>query len=202
MERNISGRLVITILLCMVVATAVAQQDFRSSRLRQGDLLFHVVTQSNAITDVTPGMIDHVAIYLGTDSVIEAVGKGVVITPLDSLLAQDGHYLVGHVRHLDRRQSISNARQYIGRPYDWLFLPDNDDIYCSELVEQSYVDRHGRKLFHTIPMSFHDDTGRITDYWKRFYAKHQMEVPEGQPGTNPGELSRRSNVQLFGKLTK
>ena len=168
--------------------------------LRQGDLLFHVAPQRNAITDVTPSMIDHVAIATGADSIVEAVGRGVVITPTDSLRRQEGYYVIGRVRRADRRRSVENARQYLGRCYDSVFLPDNDDIYCSELVQLSFVDRHGRPVFSTIPMSFHDASGRITDYWRQFYARRGLAVPEGQPGTNPAELSRRSSVRLVGRL--
>ena len=170
------------------------------SPLHTGDLLFHVVSQGNAITDVTPGMIDHVAIVMSRDSVIEAVGKGVKTTPIDSLRQQDGYYLMARVKGADSKQSLRNALQYLGRPYDRLYLPDNDAIYCSELVQLSFVDKHGKRLFSPIPMSFHDATGRITDYWRQFYAKHQLEVPEGEPGTNPGELSQRTNVKLKGRL--
>ena len=170
------------------------------SPLHTGDLLFHVVSQGNAITDVTPGMIDHVAIVMSPDSVIEAVGKGVQTTPIDSLRQQDGYYLMARVKGADSKQSLRNALQYLGRPYDHLYLPDNEAIYCSELVQLSFVDKHGKRLFSPIPMSFHDATGRITDYWRQFYAKHQLEVPEGEPGTNPGELSQRTNVKLKGRL--
>ena len=170
------------------------------SPLHTGDLLFHVVSQGNAITDVTPGMIDHVAIVMSPNSVIEAVGKGVKTTPIDSLRQQDGYYLMARVKGADSKQSLRNALQYLGRPYDRLYLPDNDAIYCSELVQLSFVDKHGKRLFSPIPMSFHDATGRITDYWRQFYAKHQLEVPEGEPGTNPGELSQRTNVKLKGRL--
>lgn len=170
------------------------------SPLHTGDLLFHVVSQGNAITDVTPGMIDHVAIVMSPDSVIEAVGKGVKTTPIDSLRQQDGYYLMARVKGADSKQSLRNAQQYLGRPYDHLYLPDNEAIYCSELVQLSFVDKHGKRLFSPIPMSFHDATGRITDYWRQFYAKHQLEVPEGEPGTNPGELSQRTNVKLKGRL--
>ena len=69
--------------------------------LHTGDLLFHVTERGNAITDVTPGMIDHVAIVLSRDSVIEAVGRGVVTTPLDSLRHQSGYYIIGRVRQAD-----------------------------------------------------------------------------------------------------
>ena len=170
------------------------------SPLHTGDLLFHVVSQGNAITDVTPGMIDHVAIVMSRDSVIEAVGKGVKMTPIDSLRQQDGYYLMARVKGADSKQSLRNALQYLGRPYDRLYLPDNDAIYCSELVQLSFVDKHGKRLFSPIPMSFHDATGRITDYWRQFYAKHQLEVPEGEPGTNPGELSQRREIRIKGRL--
>ena len=172
----------------------------QTHRLSTADLLFHVTPQANAITDVTPGMIDHVAIVLNSDSVIEAVGRGVVITPIDSLRQQPGYYLLGRVKGVHRSSSITHARTYLGRPYDYLYLSDNEAIYCSELVQFSFVDKQGRRLFAPIPMSFHDVTGQITDYWRHFYKERGMDVPEGQPGTNPGELSRRRQVRIIGRL--
>ena len=167
---------------------------------RTGDLLFHVASKGNAITDVTPGMIDHVAIVVEKDSVIEAVSHGVKTTPIDSLRQQEGYFLIGKVIGADRKASVAQARQYIGRSYDRLYLKDNEDIYCSELVQFSFVDAQGKPIFSPIPMSFHDDTGNITDYWKEFYKKQGLEVPEGQPGTNPSELSQRENVKITGRL--
>ena len=181
-------------------ATALLFLCSSCQTLKTGDLLFHVAESGNAITDVTPGMIDHVAIYLGNDSAVEAVGRGVVITPLDSLRQQKGHYMIGRVSYLNAKASIEQALSYVGRSYDWLYLPDNDDIYCSELVLLSYTDREGKQLFAPIPMSFHNASGRITDYWKEFYARHQMEVPEGLPGSNPAELSQRPIVHIKGRL--
>jgi hypothetical protein len=165
-----------------------------------GDLLFHVADKGNAITDVTPGMIDHVAIIITKDSVIEAVNRGVKTTPIDSLRQQEGFYLIGKVIGADRKASIVQARQYLGRHYDHLFLKDNEEIYCSELVQFAFVDAQGKHVFEAIPMSFHDATGNITDYWKAFYEKKGLTVPEGQPGTNPSELSQRENVKITGRL--
>lgn len=189
-------------LLCAAILPCYGQQQAtHAKKLRPCDLLFHVAQQDNPITDVTPGRIDHVAIAIGQDSVIEAIGRGVVITPLDSLRAQKGYYIVGRVRgSIDREQTIRNARSYLGRRYDHLFLAGNDSIYCSELVQLSYVDKHGRPLFAPVPMSFRDGSGNITGYWKRFYAKHGMEVPEGAPGTNPGEMSRRANIKISHRM--
>lgn len=179
---------------------ALALTSCQTYSLQQGDLLFHVTSQPNAITDVTPAMIDHVAIVLSKDSVIEAVSRGVVITPIDSLRHHEGYYLVARVKKANYKRSVENARHYLGRPYDTLYLPDNDAIYCSELVQFSYVDKHGNLLFQPVPMSFHDTTGHITPYWQQFYAEHDMHVPEGEPGTNPAELSRRQAIRLIGPL--
>lgn len=184
----------LTVALMLQCISAAAQH------LKPGDLLFHVPAAANHITDVTPAMIDHVAIVLSEDSVIEAKHRGVVTTPIDSLRRQEGYYIIGRVRRADRIRSLANARRYLGRKYDFIFLPDNEDIYCSELVQLSFVDKKGRPLFTTIPMSFHDSTGRITDYWTQFYARRGMTVPEGRPGTNPAELSRRKAVKIVGRL--
>ena len=45
-------------------------------------------------------------------------------------------------------------------------------------------------------MSFHDNNGKILDAWTQFYAFYHREVPEGEPGTNPGQLSRDKAVKV------
>lgn len=158
--------------------------------------MFHINEQGNHITEVTDGSADHVAIYLGGDSVLEAVpAAGVVLTPLSTLLSREkGYYVAGRVRNTDVEASLGNAMQYAGLPYDSLYLQGNSAIYCSELVELSFVDKNGGKLFSTIPMSFHNTEGKITEYWTKLYSSHGMTVPEGAPGTNPNDMMRSSCV--------
>ena len=191
-----SNKTLQTILLGSIFALVGCQ----SPQIRPADLLFHVSDTENAITAVTPAMIDHVAIVISRDSVIEAVGKGVVTTPLDSIRAQKGHYLVGRVRRADRRKSLENARLYLGRNYDWLYLPDNDAIYCSELVLLSFVDGRGQPIFKSVPMTFRDSTGQIPSHWLELYKRNGIAVPEGEAGSNPAELSQRKFVKIVGKL--
>lgn len=204
-SRFIMKRLIHFLLLLAFMATVQAQPALKNwKQLKTGDLIFHVAEEPNQITDVTKGLdnrpIDHVAIFCivdGAPCVVEAINRGVVITPIDSM-RREGYFLVGRIkRNIDRKQSVENALALVGHPYDHLFLPDNNAIYCSELVQLAYVDKRGRRVFGTIPMSFHDESGRITSYWQQFYAERGMEVPEGHPGTNPGELSRRKNVKII-----
>lgn len=177
------------------------------SDLRSGDLLFVVNGAGNNITSVTDGVdglgIDHVAIY-SEGKVIEAIPvKGVVEWPLDSFLvrlAVNDAVLVGRVRGLDARGSVEKAAKFVGLPYDDIFMPGDSSIYCSELVQMSYVLKSGDAVFGTIPMSFHDSTGRVTDFWTKFYEARGLSVPEGEPGTNPGQISRDPNVRILGLL--
>ena len=194
-------------LFCSVFLCAVSlrAQDL----LCEGDLLFCVSPDDNAITDVTTGIdgrrIDHVAIVhreKGAVFALEAVHRGVVLTPMDSFLLQrDSLVLVGRLKDtVGVAASVQRALAFLGRPYDFFFMPDDSAFYCSELVQKCYRDTSGRLVFDPIPMSFHDKTGIVTPYWKEYYARHGMEVPEGWPGSNPGQLSRSNKVCILGRF--
>ncbi|MBR5689920.1 MAG: hypothetical protein IKX17_05695, partial [Prevotella sp.] len=100
----------------------------------------------------------------------------------------------------DRRKSLENARLFLGQAYDTLYLPDNDAIYCSELVQLSFVDGHGRPIFQPVPMTFRDSTGQIPSHWQELYRRNGLAVPEGLPGSNPAELSQRKIVKIVGRM--
>ena len=191
----------------MAVFTAVT---LAGQVLQEGDLLFCCPDSSNAITDVTQGArgmkIDHVAIVhrIGGDDgplyVIEAKKPAVCLTSIDAFYRKNPHALVGRVgADVDIHKSVRRCLMQVGKPYDDLYLPGDSAIYCSELVQMNYVSAHGDLIFPTVPMSFHDNTGQVTPYWHEFYARRGMTVPEGAPGTNPGELSRRNQVSIIGK---
>lgn len=175
--------------------------------LQEGDLLFCCPDEPNAITDVTQGTkglsIDHVAVVhrIGGDNgplyVIEAKKPAVCLTPIDTFWCENPHALLGRVNcDMDIHKSVRRCLMMVGKPYDDLYLPGDSAIYCSELVQLSYVDSQGNLIFEPVPMSFHDATGQVTDYWIKFYAERGMTVPEGAPGTNPGEMSRRPQVSI------
>ena len=137
---------------------------------------------------------------------LEAIPRlGVVLTPIDSLVTreQGATFVLQRVEDVDATSSVRKALRYVGLPYDDLFLPGDSAIYCSELVQISYVDRQGRVLFDTIPMSFHDASGRITDHWTEFYRQRGMTVPEekeifgtyGASNTDTG--SPEAQIALF-----
>ena len=199
------GTRILTLLLTTLAALPITGQQ-----LREGDLLFCCSDTANAITSVTTGLqdmpIDHVAIVhfiggeqLGLPYVIEAVKPAVCLTPLDTFLCENGRVLQGRVNaDCDIAASIKRCLMLVGKPYDNLYLPGDSAVYCSELVQMCFIDPSGKLVFDLVPMSFHDATGQVTDYWQEFYRARGMKVPEGEPGSNPGELSRREQVTILG----
>lgn len=195
--------------LTLFLAT-LASLPLVGQQLREGDLLFCCSDTANAITAVTTGLqdlpIDHVAIVhyiggeqLGLPYVIEAVKPAVCLTPIDSFLSENGRVLQGRLNaDCDMPASIKRCLAMVGKPYDDLYLPGDSAIYCSELVQMCFIDPSGKLIFDPVPMTFHDATGQVTDYWQEFYQARGMEVPEGEPGSNPGELSRRDQVTILG----
>lgn len=178
-------------------------------QLLEGDLLFCCSDTANAITAVTSGVedlpIDHVGVvhHVGGEDgpvyVIEAVKPAVCLTPIDSFLCENGTMVVGRVNvECDIAASITGCLAMLGKPYDDLYMPGDSAVYCSELVQMNYVNEANELIFSPIPMNFRDSTGQITDYWIEFYGQRGLSVPDGAPGSNPGELSRRPQVKIIG----
>ena len=183
--------------------------------LRDGDLLFCLSESqsgsfASAIGEVTDGNIYHVAIVArdsaGQVSVIEATtGLGVCERPLEDFLADCHHDSVGNplvkIGRLknchDASRFVSNARKHLGKPYDYQYLEGDSAIYCSELIHYSFTSSEGKPLFPQQPMSFRDADGRLPEFWKEWYAKWNMEVPEGAPGTNPVSISRSPSISIL-----
>jgi len=189
----------------MISAPSLGQKPLKSlSQLRDGDLLFQTSSQSNAITSVTKGIanyaIDHVGIYHlhdGKPMVIEASYDGVREVAYEQFVSQSPLTLAGRVKgRTDIQATLSKAHSYIGNPYDYLYQADERAIYCSELVLLSYTDKKGNAIFQPTGMTFRDSSGQISPWWQDYYSRRMHEVPEGQPGSNPGELSRRENLKI------
>ena len=195
----------IALLLTLCALCADAQDQ-----VMEGDLLFaYSTTAGRAISDATvhdttAPPIYHVAIATWVNGklyALEAIDEGVVLTPYDKFRERTlskGGMLIGRLH--DRSgvdQSVSNALEHLGKPYDDLYMIDTQEIYCSELVQLSYVNGSGQRLFPLINMSFHDANGHILDYWREHYAKRGMAVPEGALGTNPAQIARDPAVEIL-----
>lgn len=185
-----------------------------TDRLQPADLVFVSEDSSEFSEAISAATSDSMSSYThvgiidckenGDYVVIEAEPKnGVSETPLDSFLAERKHLSFYRVisGDIDPEEVILKARSFLGEPYDYLFLPDNHKMYCSELVYESYLDFEGHPIFKAQPMNFRDKNGEMPKFWIELYQKENEEIPEGILGTNPNDLSKSPQlVQLNIKL--
>ena len=182
--------------------------------LRSGDLVFvglpvgydaETGSMGDAIASATgqEGGLNliHVAIAeVQADSVwiIDATIKhGVDRHPLDTFLADftlpGGGYpefIIKRVQGVDADAAVERAKVFCGRAYDVRFLPDNNDMYCSELVQNCFLDAEGNPVFDSEPMNWLSPDGTMPPYWTWLFGQLGMEVPQGLPGTNPQKMSQ------------
>ncbi|MDR0799370.1 MAG: hypothetical protein LBN18_06400 [Dysgonamonadaceae bacterium] len=199
-------------LLVIFLTESLLAGDFT---LQTGDLLFQLGKSSglnDAIAEVTANKdsiaYTHVGIvFVENDSVfvIEATIPEVCQTPVDSFLYQsakiDGRpiVMVARLKPEYRKlipQAVENARKKIGKPYDYVYDPDNEAYYCSELIYLSFCDEEGKPIFPSLQMTFRDAAGYFPEYWIKHFKKYQAEIPEGREGTNPAELAKSDVLEL------
>ena len=183
--------------------------NLEAQNLKNGDLIFQLSGNSEfskAISEATAcdGELDfsHVGIIFIDENndkqVIEASPtEGVRIIPLADFkklaLKIDGKpaLLVKRlIVDIDFNEAIKRAKMLIGEEYDWWFLPNNDKIYCSELVYESFIDENGAHVFSSNPMNFRAKDGTMPLYWVQLFGGKEENVPEGIEGTNPNDLSK------------
>lgn len=90
---------------------------------------------------------------------------------------------------------VEAAKSHCGAPYDVYFNADDDAYYCSELVEASYLDAQGERIFHNAPMNFKDSDGEFPVYWKQLFERIGSSIPQDKPGTNPQAMSREDCLE-------
>ena len=175
------------IIAVLLLLTGCGQQV---NRLQNGDLVFvglpmdydaETGSMDAAISSATgrEGALNliHVAIAeVQADSVwiIDAtIAHGVDRHPLDTFLTDftlpDGSYpefIVKRVKGIDTDAAVERAKSFCGRAYDVRFLPDNEDLYCSELVQNSYLDAAGAQIFSSEPMNWLAPDGSMPPYWE------------------------------------
>ncbi len=189
--------------------------------LREGDLLFQDLDCGplcDAIEEVTTGYhgrnFSHVGIVAKDDSgnsvVIEAVSGGVEVTSLQTFLNRSldirhrPKITVGRVKPVFRHlilAALEEASALKGKPYDKVFAIGNGAYYCSELIyEIFWLANDKRPVFTLQPMTFKSlSTGKTLLVWEEYFSELGVPLPQGQPGINPGAMSRSPVLTVVGQ---
>jgi len=192
-------------------ALALAGACSCGDALMDADLVFVEGDASNeadaAITGAT-GEMSHVGIIEVERKdvyVIDASSLGVCRRTLEEFTraqcGKDGsepalHFarLAGDFPEELRSQFVENALKLVGKSYDYTFLPDNDEYYCSELVQACYV-VEGEPLFKASPMNFRNSEGGFDQFWVDLFGSMDMDIPQDVPGTNPSDMFRSPQLE-------
>jgi uncharacterized protein YycO len=186
--------------------------------IMEGDLLFQDLNCGDlcdAIEAVTEGVngkdFSHCAMIIKIEDslmVIEAVGKGVKLTNLNTFLKRSNDTnrlrnvtfarLKPQFHHLIP-EALKFAKNQIGKPYDKAFLLNNESFYCSELLHESFKSaNHGKDFFSLTPMTFKSPkTDSFFPAWISYYKDLGIAIPEGELGLNPGSISRSDKIDVL-----
>ena len=185
----------------------------KNFKLQEGDLLFQDLDSSplcDAIELVTPGYnganFSHIGLVVldnDTLKVLEAIPPKVMITNLDDFINRsfdkngNPKVIVGRLKK-EFTNSISNAVSYSKSKleiiYDEVFLINNETYYCSELIYEAFLNA---SIFELKPMTFlHPKTKDTLKVWKEYYSDLNTNIPEGNPGINPGIMSLSNKIEI------
>ena len=208
---TMSQRFYYLILSSLFLYTSCADKK-ADEGLREGDLIFQELDcgpMCTAIETVTEGVngrdFSHCAMVIEEhDSlkVIEAIGAGVQITSMSDFLQRSNKVLAARLKTSDKgviSRAVKYSKTLLGKPYDYVFLLNNDQYYCSELLYESFkVANHGKPVFELEPMTFVDPkTKTYYPVWVDYYHALHIRIPEGKPGFNPGSISRSEKLELL-----
>jgi uncharacterized protein YycO len=165
--------------------------------LKTGDIIFQSGSDihQQAIKEATKSKFSHCGIIFienGKQLVYEAV-QPVTVTPLKQWIKRgDGfRYTVCRLKQADSiltDASITKMQLYIkkqiGKDYDFKFMWDDSEIYCSELVWKAYTESTGIKLCAPKRMKEYDLSSKVVKqsmeirYGKSFPLEELMVAPE------------------------
>lgn len=188
----------------------------KSALLKNGDLLFVTAKDtglSGAINNVTQkekeASFDHIGIVETKNNhwyVLHAAPKGGSQKQrLDDFLkdqSDDGQKVIIYRLKPEYQKSVpaalKKAESMLGKPYNFNYILDENSYYCSDYIERAFRES---SIFKLEPMTFIDPkTGRTNEFWREFYKKKNLEVPEGQPGCNPNGLAASEKLERVGGL--
>lgn len=105
-------------------------------KLEVGDILLS--KEDLKLTNVLiPGFWSHAAIYAEKNYVVEAIGSGVIKTPLVQWVLSKDHIMVLRMKNVSkelRERAGQFSLDHVGEGYDYEFSSGNQAWYCAELA--------------------------------------------------------------------
>ena len=182
----------------------------------EGDLLFQDLDSSplcDAIEKVTKSFennsFSHIGIVVLVKNkhyVLEAFTNGVDTILLDVFLNRSLNsnkkpkVVVGRLQtkySTNIPEAIEIGVDMIGKKYDPEFKLNNNKYYCSELIYDMFLlANNNHPVFELQPMTFKVNNTTL-DVWIRYFQELGVEIPEQEPGINPGSMSLSEKIDII-----
>lgn len=205
--------------ILLIITLSLLYYPSDDFKLQTGDLIFQEACEGdsdNTIKEVTASVGDYQFTHVGIvyiderDSiyVLEATRPKVALTPLqDYLYPQEANEcypksVIGRLKTEYQHcisQAIEEGMTLIGKDYDDGFILGNDKYYCSELIYDILLKANNSiPVFPLNIMTFKSpETGEMTEGWVEYFKKYDLPVPEGEPGINPGAMSKSDVIDIL-----
>ena len=135
--------------------------------------------------------------------ILESLPEGVITTRIDTFLMRSTDYnnnpkvIVGRLKDEYKNtipKAVEFAHKKIGVDYDKMFILDNGQYYCSELLYEAFSKD---SIFQLQPMTFlHPDNSDTLQTWKNYYSGLGVDIPQNQLGINPGIMSLSNKIEI------
>lgn len=209
------NKLKIAIIILSLAGLFACTQSEPKIKLQSGDLLFRGTTTgkiSEAIDKVTQTSgathFSHVGLVEITDSGIRVLHadpeSGTCGISLEKFLHPEGDSVLVVAYRLKEEwqktipSALTNAKQLLGRPYNFSYILTDTAHYCSEFVYLAFA---SDSVFRLEPMTFKDPkTNDFFPTWVEYYQKMGLEIPEGQPGCNPNGMAASTKLERIGPI--
>jgi hypothetical protein len=171
---------------------AVEKNKSKKIKFGDGDIIFQQLKGElpNQISEITGSPINHCGLIVvkGNDIfVLEAAAK-VVLTPIETWTRRgnDRKFALLRAKTQDDKTAenvVKCGDKFLGRPYDFEYRLDDENIYCSELVYKAYKKGAGIKVGNLTPLERLNYKGH-----EEFIRKLTGELPLEREIITPVEL--------------
>jgi len=184
-------------------------------KLQSGDLLFRGASSDNISKAIDIVTQTSSATHFSHMGIVEVLDSGIFVlhaspvggtckVSINEFLHPEGESVTVVAYRLKNQwkaaihDAIKNAKQMLGKPYNFSYIMLDTAHYCSEFVYLAYV---SDSIFEMKPMTFKDPkTGNFSPAWVEYYQKMGLEIPEGLPGCNPNGLAASFKLERLGTI--
>ena len=203
--------------LAALIGFGAATSKQTPPEFRDGDLIFQQTAgrQSAAVLAATGSPFTHMGIVRlrgGTPVVVEAIGP-VQETPLKEFIGrgEGGRFALYRPHDLSSEAAVEMfraAERYYGRPYDILFRPGDDALYCSELPRLAFaaadIDLGREQKLRDLNIGDGAVAALIAARWQKHpdcksagSAEACTRIIQDQPIVTPASIAADSDVELI-----